>query len=187
MKWFKADEPGTLTLDNVKYTEIISELQTKSFTIVEYADSMYSQNDFDILLKNTVFLKNGTIKELGDYKTMINFYNKFLDKFTNVNDAVLDNKSFITFFKGATTQYAGYFNVVNGKLSGKVEAIDAPFERDREKFINDMFKKLNGSAVYLYGDDTFGMENIIKKRAMKHNLKLNRRNTSSTKKFNADI
>ena len=187
MVYFKVGDPGTLGLDNVKYSEIISSLQLKSFTIVEYADTMYSQNDFNILLKNCMFIRNGTIKDINDYKALIDFYNRFLEKFTNVNDPVLDKKSFITFFKGGSNHYAGYFNLVNGKLSGKIEFIDALFDRDRVKFVNDMFKKLTGTTIYLYGDDAFEMEAIVKKRAIKSHLRMERRKTNATRKFNEDI
>ncbi len=187
MVYFKAGDATTLSLPNVKYTEVLNELATKRFTLVEYTDTMYSRNDFDILLKNWAVVKNGTIKNVNDYKTLVDFYNKFLDKFTSINDAVLEDKSFITFFKGTGANYAGYFNMVNGKLSGRIELIDAPFERDRIKFVDDMFKKITGSTIYVYGDDTFGLERIINKRADKANAKLEMRKTTTTRKFNQDI
>jgi hypothetical protein len=187
MVYFKAGDPSMLAMDNVKYADVINELNTKKFTIVEYADTMYSRNDFDLLLKNCIFLKNGTIKEVSQYKTMVDFYNGFLDKFTAVNDAVVDDKSFITFFKAGNNKYAGYFNIVNGKLSGKVELIDAPFERDRIAFVDGLFKNLTGSTIYVYGDDAFEMDRIIRKRAEKANLKLEMRKTTATRKFNQDI
>ncbi len=187
MVYFKAGTPTTLAMDNVKYSEILNELQAKRFTLVEYADTMFSRNDFDILLKNCLFVKNGTIKDVNEYKTLVDFYNGFLDKFTSVNDAVIDDKSFITFYKAGNNKYAAYFNVVNGKLSGKLELVDAPFDRDRVKFVDDVFKKLTGSTIYLYGDDAFEMEHIIKKRADKANLKLEVRKTTTTRKFNQDI
>ncbi len=186
MLYYKAGDPGMLSIDNVKYSEIITDLVPKKMTLVEYFDSSFSSKDFDVIMKNCLFMKGGTIKDNADYNAMIDFYNGFLGKFSEVNDAVLDNKSFITFFKNKGNNYVGYFNIVNGKLSGYVELIDAPFERDRIKLINDIFKKLTGSYIYIYGDDTFGMEKMIKQRADKSNIKTDRRMTTMSSKFNQD-
>lgn len=187
MQYYKVGEPGTLPYENVKYSDVINDLQTKSFTVVEYIDTLVNQNDFDLLLKNSIFLRNGAMKDVNDYRTMVNFYNKFLTRFSNVNDPVLDDKSFITFFKGNNADYLGYFNVLNGKLSGHVELIDAPFERDKVKFVNDVFKNLTGSVVYEYGDENLGMSKMIKMRADKLNLKVEVVKTSSSRKFNEDL
>ena len=184
MLYYKVGDPGILAIDNVRYTDIINELQPKSMTLVEYYDSIGNQKDFDVLLKNTLFVRGGTIKDLGDFKTLVDFYNGFLEKFSNVNDPVLDSKSFITFFKGNDANYLGYFNVVNGKLSGRLELIDAPFERDKIKMVSDVFKKLTGSFVYIYGDAPFGMDKMVMKRAEAGNMKVAAKKTTSTRKFN---
>ncbi len=185
MLYYKVGDP--LAIDNVKYGEILTDLRPKKVTLVEYYDTVFSPKDFDILLGNTIYMKGGTIKDNSDYGTMISFYNGFLGKFADTKDAVLEDKSFITFFKGGSTNYIGYFNMVNGKVSGFVEDIDAPFERDRVKLINDVFKKLTGTYIYVYGDDAFGMEKIIRQRAEKGNMKMDRRMTTMSGKFNQDM
>ncbi len=185
MLYFKAGD--ALGIDNVKYSEILTDLRPKKWTLVEYYDTVFSPKDYDIILGNSIYMKGGSIKENGDYSSMIVFYNSFLSKFGDTRDAVLEDKSFITFFKGASTNYIGYFNIVNGKISGYVDAIDAPFERDRVKMINEVFKKLTGTYVYVYGDDAFGMEKIIRQRAEKSNIKTDRRMTSMSGKFNQDM
>lgn len=187
MLYYKAGDPAMLAIDNVKYTEILNDLRPKKFTLVEYYDTVFNPKDFDILLGNTVYMRGGTLKENGDYGTMISFYNGFLNKFSAVNDAVLEDKSFITMFRGGSSNYIGYFNIVNGKLSGYVEMIEAPFERDRVKLVADIFKKLTGSYIYIYGDDTFGLEKIIRQRAEKSNMKTDRRMTTMSSKFNQDL
>lgn len=185
--YYKAGDPAMLAMENVKYNEVLTDLRPKKMTLVEYYDSAFNAKDFDILLGNTVYMKAGTMKDNSDYGTMISFYNSFLSKFSAFNDAVLEDKSFITFFKNGASNYIGYFNMVNGKLSGYVEMIDAPFERDRIKLINDVFKKLTGTYVYVYGDDTFGMDKIIRQRAEKSNMKTDRRMTTMSSKFNQDM
>ena len=185
--YLKAGEPGQLAFDNVRYSDVISDLRPKKFTIVEYYDSVFSPKDYDVLMGNTIYMKGNTSRDNGDYGAMISFYNGFLGKFSAVNDAVLEDKSFITFFGNGNNKYIGYFNIVNGKLSGYVDLIEAPFERDRIKMINDVFKKLTGSYVYIYGDDTFGMDKIIRQRAEKANMKTDRRMTTMSSRFNQDM
>jgi hypothetical protein len=46
---------------------------------------------------------------------------------------------------------------------------------------------LTGSYIYVYGDDAFGMERIIKTRADKSNIKVEYWKTSTSRKFNQDI
>lgn len=186
MLYYKAGDPGMLSIDNVKYSEIITDLRPKKFTLVEFYDSIFNYKDIDVVLNNTIAMRGGTMKDNSDYSAMVEFYNGFLGKFSSVNDAVLDDKSFITFFKSGSNNYIGYFNVINGKLSGTVELIDAPFERDRIKLVNDVFKRLTGSYVYVYGDDSFGFDRMIKMRADKTNLKVDRRMTTMSSKFNQD-
>ena len=187
MQYYKVGEPGMLAYDNVKYSDIFSDLLEKSFTVVEYVDTLVNPTDFELLLKNTIYIKDGTIKDVSDYKAMVQFYTVFLDHFTKVNDPVLDDKSFITFFKGANTNYVCYFNMVNGKLSGKLEVVDAPFERDKIKLVSDIFKKLTGSVVYQYGNTDFDLAKMIKNRADKSNLKVMAVKTASHHKFNEDF
>ncbi len=180
----KTDDKGKLDIENIKYTYIIKELETKHFTIVEYSGDGYNERDYEQLLKNYLLVENGTLKNGVDYKTMIEFYDNFLTKFTYVEDPLLENKSFITFFSGNKTKYVGYFNIVNHKLAGHVEAVDLQFEKDKDALVNNTFKKLTGNVVYVYGDDIYGLEKTMLKYGHTHNLKLNRRNTTTTEKFN---
>jgi hypothetical protein len=180
-----ADEAG-LAIDIVKYSEILRELETKDMTVVECGSDMPNSYDYDVLLKNYFFVKHSAIKDASDYKTIVPFYNGFLSHFAPVNDPIIDNKSFITFFKTASTEYIGYFNVVNGKLAGKVETITAPFENDRIKLINDIFKKLTGSRVYVYADETFGFTKIITNKCQVLNKRVAFWPTTTTKKFNEE-
>ena len=185
--YYKVGDPGILSIDNVRYTEVINDLQQKAFTLIEYYDSTGNSKDFDILLKNIIMVRSGTIKDIGDYKTLVDFYNGFLGKFSEVNDPVLDDKSFISFFKGNGSDYVGYFNIVNGKLSGRLELIDAPFERDKIKMVSDIFKRLTGNFIYIYGDAPFGMDKMIVRRAEAGNMKVAIKNYSMTSKFNNDL
>ncbi len=186
--YYKVGEAGLLAYDNVKYTEVITDLLPKSFDIIEYSDTLLNQGDFEILFKNCMFVKNGTIKDVNDYKNLVEFYNTFLAKFTAINDPVIDNKSFITCFSGKSgANYVGCFNIVNGKLSGRVEQVEAPFERDKIKYVNDIFKKLTGSSINVYGDDYFGMEKMMKTRADKSNMKIDFKKTNSRRKYNEDF
>ncbi len=186
--YYNVGDPALLGYSNVKYAEVMNDAAAKSFSLVEYTDTLITRADFEQMLKNCIFVKNGTLADMDDYKPMVEFYNGFLSKFTNVNDPVIDNKSFLTLFTGKSKKrYAGYFNVVNGKLSGTVVLVDAPFERDRIKFLNDVFHNLTGSSVHVYGDDYFDMEKLIRARAEKGNLKVDFRKTSSRKKFNEEF
>ena len=142
--------------------------------------------DLDVLLKNTLYITSGAVKNVEDYKTIIDFYNTFLTKFTTVNDPMLEDKSFITFVRTANARYIGYFNVLNGKLTGRLELLDLQFESEKPKFINTMLKNITGKEIYVYGDKTFGMEKTLNRRAEANNLKLYRKYTTMTGKFNED-
>ena len=184
--YFKSDKEGMLDIENVKYTDITRELETKTFTIVEYYDSALATKDMDMLLKNTIYIKGGTVKNYEDYKNIIDFYNGFLGKFSTVNDPMLEDKSFVTYVRTPTARYIGYFNVVNGKLSGRLELLDLQFESEKPKFVNAMLKNITGKTIYEYGDKTFGMEKTLMHRAEANNLKVIRKMTNMTGKFNDD-
>jgi len=186
MLYYKTNEAGRLDMENVKYTDITRELEGKTFTIVEYYDSSLNTKDLDMLLKNTLYIKSGSVKNVEDYKTIIDFYNTFLSKFTTLNDPMLEDKSFITFVRTANARYIGYFNVLNGKLTGRLELLDLQFEAEKPKFVNAMLKNITGKEIYVYGDKTFGMEKTLNKRAEVNNLKLYRKYTTMTGKFNED-
>ena len=186
MVYIKTEDQGKLDLENVKYTQITHELETKKFAIVEYYDSVYNDRDYDILLKNYLLIKNGIIKDLTAYKPIIEYFYNFLSKFTYLSDPVLAPKSFVTFFTANGVKYYAYFNVVNSKLAGKLEVYDIEYENQRAPLVAKIFKKLQGKLVYIYGDDTFGNTLEIEKYARENHFKLKYRKTTTTKKFNDD-
>jgi hypothetical protein len=169
-------------MDQARYTKVMGGLTPKKFTLVEYLDT-FNMRDYDNMLKSHIVTKCGTIA-LDDYKTVVDFYNSFLGKFSYVDDPVITKMSFVTFFAGAKNQYIGYFNVVNSKLSGTIEALDIQYERDRDSVVKNTFKKLSGKTIYIYGDDSFGLDKTLIKYAKKNDLKLRRRKTTVTTKFN---
>jgi len=180
-------EGDALDIPIVRYETITEALEPKVFTIVEYYNDLYNERDYDILLKNYFLVENGTIKNLDDYKSIISFYNNFLKKFTYVDDPILGKRSFITLMTAASgNKYIGYFNIVNGKLAGKFEAIDFQYEKDKDTLVKKVFTKLTGSTVYVYGDDNFDLEKPIVKYAREHDIKLKRRHTDTPIKFNED-
>ena len=182
----KVDTPRLLDMDYVRYGNIMSDLETKKFTIVEYSDT-YNHKDFDDMLKNYLLVEQGTILDMNDYGAVIDYYNNFESKFSSIEDPLLEYKSFITFFETPKARYAGCFNVVNSKLAGKLEIVDIKYDRDKEVFVAQTFQKLTGSVVYIYGDKTFGMDNVINTYAREHNIKVIRRKTTTDKEFNKDI
>ena len=182
----KVDD-GTLAIPEVRYETLTSYAEPKAFTIVEYYNNLYNQRDFDVLLKNYLLLENGTVKDRSDYKSIIEFYNNFLKKFSYVDDPVLMKRSFITLFTGNSgAKYIGYFNIVDGKLAGKLEPIDFQYDRDKDTLVNKVFKKLTSSMVYVYGDENFDLEKPIVMYARAHDIHLKRRHTNTTTKFNED-
>jgi hypothetical protein len=186
MVYIKTDDKGKLDIENVKYTQISRELEDKKCAIVEYYDETYNDRDYDVLLKNYVLMKNGTVKDLSSYKPIIEFYDNFFSKFSPLTDPMLAPKSFITFFTANGVKYAGYFNVVNSKLAGKLDVFSVQYEKDRGPLAAEIFRKLKGKQVYVYGDDTFGMEPELQKYARENHIKLKHRKTSTTKKFNEE-
>jgi len=181
------DEGEPLEIENVRYETVTHELESKVFTIVEYYNDLYNERDYDMLLKNYMLMENGPVKDPTDYKAVIDYYNDFLKKFTYVDDPILGKRSFITFFAGSNnSKYIGYFNMVNSKLAGKLEAIDFQYESDKDTLVNKVFNKLKGGVVYVYGDETFGMEKPMVKYAREHNVKLKLPRTNTTKQFNDD-
>jgi hypothetical protein len=180
----KVDDEGRLDVPNVRYTDISKELEIKKFTIVEYTNDRYNPRDYDVLANNYLLIENGLVRHDEDYKTIINFYNNFLSKFTYLDDPLLETKSFVTFFHGRDRQYVGYFKIANSKLAGHLETIEIRYERDKEIIVNSLFSKLNTRTVYVYGDDTFSLEKAMLKYAREHDLKLITRATNTTEKFN---
>lgn len=179
-----ADEEVKSDVPMVYYTDITKELSAKKFTLIEYNNTNYNRRDYDQLLKNYITLENGVIKDATDYKTIIEFYNTFLAKFTYLEDPLLEDKSFVTFFTAGKHQFVGYFNIENSKLSGHLQAVDIQFESDRDTVIKNTFTKLTRKTVFVYGDTVFGMEKALLRYGFAHNIKMIRRKTSSTKKFN---
>lgn len=178
----KTDEK--IDLDVVRYSNIMNELSKKKFTIVEYYDSLYNDRDYDNLLKNHILVSGWAFKDANEYKAIIDFYNNFASKFTYTEDPILENKSFITFFSTGKNKYMGYFNVVNGKLSGKLEVLDIQYEHDKDVLVENTFKKLKGNIVYVFGDETHGMDKNIIAYGRKNNIKLKRWPSAAPKKFN---
>ncbi len=171
----------------VRYETMMDGLAPKAFTIVEYSNNLYNERDYDILLKNYFLVENGAIKNNDDYKSIISYYNDFLKKFSYVDDPILGKRSFITLLTATSgNKYIGYFNIVNGKLAGKLEPIDFQYQKDKDTLVNKVFTKLTGSTVYVYGDENFDLEKPMVMYAREHDIKLKRRHTDTPKKFNDD-
>ncbi len=180
----KTDEDAKVDAHVVRYRDVFHDLETKNFTLVEYNNEPYNEVDYDVLLKNYILLENGLVKNDHDYKVMIDFYNNFVTKFSYVEDPLLDNTSFITFFTAGNTRYIGYFNIINSKLAGHVEQVKLEYEKDKDPLLDRVFRKLKGKTVIIYGDDVYGMEHNMLKYGHNHHIKLIRRKTDMTDKFN---
>jgi hypothetical protein len=186
MVYIRVKDEGKLEIDNVKYTEITHELEQKKCAIVEYYDNTYNDRDYDVFLKNYILMEAGTVKDVAEYKGIIDFYNGFLSKFSYTSDPILTTKSFVTFFTVGGSRYFGYFNVVNNKLAGRLELYPVEYEKDRATLVNDAFRKLTGHVLYVYGDVNFGMDKTINKYCRDNHIKLAYWNTSADRKFNDD-
>lgn len=172
-----------LTIPEERHQKVMSSLLSKKFTLVEYLDT-FNARDYDYMLKSYMAVKAGVINK-ADYGDLISFYNNFLSKFSYIDDPVLTKMSFVTFFEGGSkTRYIGYFNVVNNKLSGRLERVNIEYARDRDIIVDNTFAQLSGTTVYVYGDDSFGLDKTIIRYGKDENLKLRRRTTSVTTKFN---
>ncbi len=172
-----------MTFPEERHQQVMSNLLSKKFTLVEYIDT-FNARDFDFMLKSYMAVKAGVI-EKSDYGDLINYYNGFLSKFSYIDDPVLSKMSFVTFFEGGSkTRYVGYFNIVNSKLSGRLERVNIEYARDRDFVVDKTFSELTGTTVYVYGDDSFGLDKTIIKYGKDEDLKLRRRTTSVTTKFN---
>jgi hypothetical protein len=179
----KAKDEGKVEMEQQRYEKVMSGLGSKKLTLVEYLDT-FNMRDYDYLLKSHIVAKCGAIDQ-DDYKNIVDFFNGFIGKFSYVDDPVLTKNSFITFVKGNSgTRFIAYFNVVNGKLSGKLDALDIQYDRDRDSVVKRTFNRLTGKTIYIYGDDSFGLDKTIIQYAKANDLKLRRRKTSATMKFN---
>lgn len=166
-----------------RYSRLMSSLLPKKMVLVEYLDT-FNARDYDYMVKNYIASKCGTIKP-GDFEGFIGYYNNFLSKFTYFDDPVLSKMSFVTFYKGNSgTKYMSYFNVVNGKLAGRVETLDIEYAHDRDTVVKHTFEKLDGKVVYIYGDDSYGLDKTLIKYGKDHDLKLRRRTTDFAAKIN---
>jgi hypothetical protein len=175
-----------LDIGNVRYTEVMHDLETKKFTLAEYTGDTYNEYDFDQMAKNYILMQNGTLKDLNDYKLVIDYFNNFLTKFSNLKDPFLEHKSFLAFLGFNNHKYIAYFNVVNSKLAGHLEVLDLQYETDKEPLVKYFFKKLTGKTVFVYGDNLFGMEKTIIKYARPKNIKVIRKMPNDTKTFNGE-
>lgn len=167
-----------------RYDKVFRDLEAKKMTLVEYLDT-FNMRDYDYLVK-----KNHIVSKLGsimpeDYKSIVDYFNNFLGKFSYTDDPLITRMSFITFCTGASgTRYMGYFNVENDKLSGRLEPLNIEYERDRDSVVTNTFKKLTTRTVYIYGDDSYGLDKTMIKYAKDNEYKLRRRKTNVTTKFN---
>jgi hypothetical protein len=183
----KVEDEGAVELPTVRYPRIMSDLESKRFTLVEYEDSMFNARDYNVLLKNHILVAAGAISDYADYKSIIEFHDNFLSKFSSVSDPVLSTKSFITFVKGQSgTRYIAYFDQIHDELSGKLMVADIQYEKDKDVLIDMIFRKLRGKTVFIYGDDTYGMDKNIITYARTNNIKLKRRLTNMTRRFNEE-
>ena len=179
----KANDEDKTGLEFLRYDKMMRNMEPKKITMVEYLDT-FNMRDYDYLLKSHIVSKLGTV-HADDYKDVVAFYNGFLGKFSYTDDPVLTKMSFVTFFKGTSNrQYIAYFNLVNSKLSGHLAALDIQYDRDRDTVVKHTFRKLTGKTVYIYGDDSFGLDKTIIVYAKKNDLKLRRRKTDVGTKFN---
>lgn len=176
-------EKGKVPMEQMRHEKLMSNVSLKKITLVEYLDT-FNMRDMDNMLKSHIVTKLGTVKQ-EDYKSVIDFYNGFLGKFSYIDDPVLTKMSFVTFLTGASgAQYMGYFNVVNSKLSGTLVGVNLEYERDRDTLVKKTFKKLTAKTVYVYGDDSFGLDKTLIKYAKNNDMKLRRRKTNVSARFN---
>lgn len=181
----KVNDEGKLDMEHVRYEKLMNAVAANKMTFVEYADT-FNARDYDNMLKNYIVTKCGAV-DMDDYKTMVDFYNGFVTRFTTTEDAALTNSSFLTFFTGPSkTRYVGYFNMVNDKLAGHIDVLDLQYDRDIDTVIKHTFPRLTGKTVYIYGDDTYGMDKKMILYGKAHDLKLRRRKTNMTGKFNSE-
>jgi len=180
----KVDAQDRLDMPLVSARNVTHDMEQKSFAVVDYFSDTYDQYDFDVLIKNYILVKNGTVKDINDYKQIIAFYDAFLKKFTYVEDPLLENKSFITFFTANGNRYIGYFNISNSKLAGRLEAVHFDYEKDKEELAHHIFSQLTGHVVYIYGDYLFTMDKALQDYSRGHEIKLIQRNISTIKVFN---
>ncbi|MBX2906237.1 MAG: hypothetical protein KF744_09380 [Taibaiella sp.] len=176
-------EKNTVSMEQMRHERLMDAVSVKKITLVEYLDT-FNMRDMDNMLKSHIVTKLGTIKQ-EDYKSVIDFYNGFLGKFSYIDDPVLTKMSFVTFLTGASgTRYMGYFNVRNSKLSGSLSAVNLEYERDRDTLVKKTFKNLDTKTVYIYGDDSFGLDKTLIKYAKNNDMKLRRRKTNVSARFN---
>ncbi len=170
-------------MDQKQYEKVMNGLLNRKWVLVEYLDT-FNTRDYDYMLKSHIASKCGTIHQ-DDFKSFVDFYNGFMGKFSYLDDAVLTKMSFVTFFAGGEGRhYVGYFNVVNSKLSGQVEPLHIEYERDRDTVVKHTFNRLSGKTVYIYGDDSFGLDKKLIQYAKANDLKLRRRKTNVSTRFN---
>ncbi len=167
-----------------RYDNVFRDLDGKKMTLVEYLDT-FNIRDFDYMChKNHIVSKCGTIKP-EDFKPVVDYFNNFLSKFSYTDDPVITRMSFITFFAGSgNAKYIGYFNVVNDKLSGYLEPLVIEYERDKDTIANHAFARLATRTVYIYGDDSFGMDKAMIRYAKANEYKLRRRTAKANTRFN---
>lgn len=176
-------EKGKVPMEQLRHDKLMNSVSLKKITLVEYLDT-FNMRDMDNMLKSHIVTKLGTVKP-EDYKSVVDFYNGFLGKFSYIDDPVLTKMSFVTFLTGASgAHYMGYFNVVNSKLSGTLVGVNMEYERDRDTLVKKTFKKLTAKTVYVYGDDSFGLDKTLIKYAKNNDMKLRRRKTNVSARFN---
>lgn len=180
----KVEDQTKVAAKTQRYEHVMNELEAKKMTLVEYVDTL-NVRDFDNLVGNHIVAKKGVIDD-RDFKAVINYYNDFLKKFSYIEDPIFTKTSFVTFFSGENKKYIGYFNYINEHLSGTLEVLDLQYERDKDAVVASTFSKLKGRTVYVYGDDTYGLDKTIIKYAKANDYKLRRRATNITTKFNEE-
>ncbi len=183
----RIDPMGMLDMDYVRNSIVFHDIQAKQFSLIEHSDNRFNPKDYDDLVKNYIMVENGLIPAFADYTAVIDYYDNFASKFSDITDPLLEYKSFITFFNTPNAKYVGYFNVVNNKLAGRLELVNITYDRDKEMFVTSAFKKLTGTVVYIYGDDLHDLTHTINTYSREHDIKVVYRKTTTTREFNKDI
>ncbi len=167
-----------------RYGNVFDGLLEKNITLVEYLDT-FNMRDMNYLIKkNHIVTKCGAIQQ-EDYKGLVAYFNTFFSKFSYTDDPVLSKMAFITFFTGESgSRYIAHFNYENDKLSGWLKPLNLQYERDKDSAVARTFRELKARTVYIYGDDSYGMDKTIIQYAKDNDYKLRRRNTNVTTKFN---
>ena len=168
--------------NDIKLLKTPTRTSKSSFGFTSIKSINYKSDQIGIVIKEHF----GVSRNSTDFRSIENFYNEFLNKFADLNEATWQNRLFLTTHRAGSGDYLGFFKVDKGIPIVEFQKVNSGIIQDF--FIkNKIEERFSGvgenGVVYVHVDKLFGIDKWISETASKYNLLLINQNTSFKKTF----